>query len=64
MTLNTSDINGMNLYGVACAGPDRCFIVGDQFIGHGSRRKPLVVENTGSGWVLVSSLNVTDRVLG
>ncbi len=57
LTLSTSDINGLNLYGVACAGADHCFIVGDQFIGYGSVRKTLIVENTGSGWLLVGSPN-------
>jgi hypothetical protein len=57
LSLDTREINGMNLSGVACTGGDRCFIVGDQFIGYGAAHKTLIAENAGAGWKLVTSPN-------
>jgi hypothetical protein len=68
LTISSSDAYGLTLNSVACASAAHCFIVGAQFIGAGSIGgsvgKTLIVENTGSGWVPISSPNVTTGVSG
>jgi hypothetical protein len=62
ITIEPSYLATVDLESVACAGAERCVLVGAQYIGayaNGTGNgKTLIAENTGSGWAVVSTPNV------